>query len=125
MTISSIAGAGEFLPPASVPNNPATKVANNEDFVTTKTAALPQQVKTDTVQPEPEQVQEAVNQIQQFTQTLAQNLKFSIDEDTGKTVVKILDTQTQEVIRQIPSEEAITIARTLGKIQGLLFNDKA
>lgn len=73
----------------------------------------------------PEQVEEAVQQIEQFTQTLSQNLKFSIDEDTGKTVVKIVDIQTQEVIRQIPSEEAITIARTLGKIQGLLFNGQA
>lgn len=72
-----------------------------------------------------EQVEVAVNQIQEFTQTLAQNLKFSIDEDTGKTVVKIVDIQTQEIIRQIPSEEAISIARTLGKIQGVLFNGQA
>lgn len=73
----------------------------------------------------PEQVEAAVNQIQQFTQALAQHLKFSIDEDTGKTVVKIVDVQTQEIIRQIPSEEAIKIAGALGKIQGLLFNDEA
>jgi flagellar protein FlaG len=74
---------------------------------------------------ESEQVQEAVDQIQKYTESLARNLNFSIDEDTGKTIIKVLDTQTQEVIRQIPSEETISIARTLGKIQGLLFNDKA
>jgi len=74
---------------------------------------------------QPEQVEAAVNQIQQFTQTLTQNLKFSIDEDTGKTVVRIVDIQTQEVIRQIPSEEAIRIAGALGKIQGVLFNGQA
>ncbi|MCC6916200.1 flagellar protein FlaG [Nitrosomonas sp.] len=73
----------------------------------------------------PEQVKEAVDQIQQFTQTLTQNLKFSIDEDTGKMVIKIVDAQTQEVIRQMPSEEAIKIASALGKIQGLLFNGQA
>lgn len=73
----------------------------------------------------PEQVTEAVDQIQQFTQTLTQNLKFSIDEDTGKMVIKIVDAQTQEVIRQMPSEEAIKIASALGKIQGLLFNGHA
>ena len=70
-------------------------------------------------------VKEAVNQIQHFTETLAPNLQFSIDEETGKTVVKIMDAQTQEVIRQFPSEEAISIARALGKIEGLLFHDKA
>jgi flagellar protein FlaG len=70
-------------------------------------------------------VKQAVEQIQEVVNNLAQNLQFSIDEDTGKTVVKILDSQTQEVIRQFPTEEAISIARTLDKVQGLLFNDKA
>lgn len=71
------------------------------------------------------QVQQAVEQIQQTTEKLAQNLRFSIDEDTGITVIKVLDSQTQEVIRQIPTEEAISIARTLDNVKGLLFNDKA
>ena len=53
------------------------------------------------------------------------NLRFSIDEDTGKTIIKVVDTHTDEVIRQFPTEQAIEIARTLDKVQGLLFNDKA
>ena len=72
-----------------------------------------------------EKIRQAVDQIQSFTDNVAKNLKFSIDEDTGKTVVKLLDSQTQEVIRQFPTEEAISIARTLDKVQGLLFSDKA
>ena len=72
-----------------------------------------------------EEIQQAVDQIQSFTDNVAKDLKFSIDEDTGKTIVKILDSQTQEVIRQFPTEEAISIARTLDKVQGLLFSDKA
>lgn len=70
-------------------------------------------------------VEQAVEKIQATVNSLAQNLKFSIDEETGKTVIKVMDVQTEEVIRQIPSEEAIKIARTLDKIQGLLLNDKA
>ncbi|HQV89775.1 MAG TPA: flagellar protein FlaG [Nitrosomonas sp.] len=50
---------------------------------------------------------------------------MSVDQDTGKTVVKVMDIHTDEVIRQIPTEEAISIARTLDKVQGLLLNDKA
>jgi len=52
-------------------------------------------------------------------------LQFSIDEDTGKTIIKVMDVHTEEVIRQIPTEEAVKIARTLDKVQGLLFNGKA
>ena len=72
-----------------------------------------------------EQIKQAVQDIQGAVDNLAHNLRFSIDEDTGRTIIKVMDAHTDEVIRQIPTEEAIEIARTLDKIQGLLFNDKA
>jgi flagellar protein FlaG len=75
--------------------------------------------------PSPEQVQKAVAEIQRVVQPMAQNLQFSIDKTTGKTVVKIIDTSTNEVIRQIPSEEILAIARALDHLQGLLLRSKA
>lgn len=76
--------------------------------------------------PKPEeQVKEAVQKIQGVVDNLAHNLRISVDQDTGKTVVKVMDIHTDEVIRQIPTEEAISIARTLDRVQGLLLNDKA
>lgn len=72
-----------------------------------------------------EQVKQAVQKIQGTVDNLAHNLRFSIDEDTGKTIIKVTDAHTDEVIRQIPSKEAVEIARTLDKVQGLLFNGKA
>jgi len=66
-----------------------------------------------------------VQKIQGVVDNLAHNLRISVDQDTGKTVVKVMDIHTDEVIRQIPTEEAISIARTLDKVQGLLLNDKA
>ena len=76
--------------------------------------------------PKPEeQVKEAVQKIQGVVDNLAHNLRISVDQDTGKTVVKVMDIRTDEVIRQIPTEEAISIARTLDKVQGLLLNDEA
>lgn len=112
MITNSIAGNQ----PVPVPTSPANMIGINKTGDVANAVTQPAK---------PEQVQEAIDQIQKFTQTLAQNLNFSIDEETGKTVVKVMDTQTNEVIRQIPSAEAIDIARTIGKIQGTLFNDKA
>ena len=40
---------------------------------------------------------------------------------TGKTIIKVVDTATDTVIRQIPSEEAIAIAKSIDKMQGLLI----
>jgi flagellar protein FlaG len=55
----------------------------------------------------------------------ANSLQFSIDEDIGVTVVKVIDTESKKVIRQIPSEEVMDIAKALDKLQGLLVKQQA
>lgn len=72
-----------------------------------------------------EQIQKATAQIAKVVQAKASTLEFSIDKETDLTVVKVVDTQTQEVIRQIPAEEIIEIARAIDKLQGLLVRQKA
>jgi len=51
-------------------------------------------------------------------------LQFSIDKDIGKTIIKVVDSTTNEVIRQIPSEELVTLAKNMDKLEGMLFNQK-
>lgn len=70
------------------------------------------------------ELKDAIDKIEKVVQPVAQDLNFSIDEDTGKTVVKVIDSGTKEVIRQIPSEELIAIAHALDKLQGLLVKQK-
>ncbi|CAN0605577.1 unnamed protein product, partial [Ectocarpus sp. 12 AP-2014] len=41
------------------------------------------------------------------------SLQISVDGDLGSTIVRVLDTETDELIRQIPSEEFLQIARYL------------
>jgi len=72
-----------------------------------------------------EQLDNAVKAVQKFVQPLASNLQFSIDEETNIRVVKVVDIATKEVIRQIPSEEILQIAKALDRLQGLLFQQKA
>jgi len=72
-----------------------------------------------------EQVEQVVKEMKQVVAPMAQNLEFSIDQGSGHTVVKVIDTATQEVVRQIPSEELMSIARSIDKLQGLLLNRKA
>jgi len=67
----------------------------------------------------PDQVKQAVDALQEAFKPVAQDLQFSIDEDTGKTVVKIVDAVTKDVIRQIPGEEVLAIAKALGKLDKL------
>jgi flagellar protein FlaG len=55
----------------------------------------------------------AVSQINDHVQNLQRNLQFSVDDVTGRDVVTIIDSETEQVIRQIPSEEILEVARHL------------
>lgn len=77
-------------------------------------------------QPSQEQLQRAMESMKQTIETKAPNsLSFSVDDSTGKTIVKVTDAKTGEMIRQIPSEELLEIARSLDKLQGMLLRQEA
>jgi flagellar protein FlaG len=67
-------------------------------------------------------VQSANAYIQESTSS---NLQFSLDEESGRTVVRMIDTQTEEVLRQFPSEEMLAISKSIDRMQGLLINREA
>jgi len=73
------------------------------------------------------QVEDAVKKINDTIKMLNQGigLEFGVDEDTNIRLVKLIDTQSKEILRQFPSEEVINIAKALDKLQGLLVRDKA
>lgn len=73
----------------------------------------------------PGQLQQAVKMVNKFIEPVAQDLEFSIDKETGKSVVRVIDTETHQVLRQIPEEEMLAIARALDRLQGLLIKQKA
>ena len=72
-----------------------------------------------------EDVQKDLNKINDFVQARASNVQFVTDEDTGINVVKVVDTSTKEVIRQMPTVEALQIAKALDQLKGLLIRQKA
>jgi flagellar protein FlaG len=75
--------------------------------------------------PSSEQVAQAVKDINKAMQALSQDLEFSIDESSARTVVKVVDQTTREIIRQMPTKEALEIAEALDRVQGLLIRQKA
>ncbi|MCY1186843.1 FlaG protein [compost metagenome] len=62
--------------------------------------------------------------IQEFVQAAQRKLDFSIDDSTGRIVVKVIATDSGDVIRQIPSETALKLAQSLSQASSLLFDDK-
>jgi flagellar protein FlaG len=77
-------------------------------------------------QPSLEELKSAVAAINQVMQQSNRNLEFSVDTDTERTVVKMVDTSTGELIRQFPSETTLAISRGIDQFrQGLLLKQKA
>lgn len=70
-------------------------------------------------------LQQAIKEVQDALSPVARDLRFSIDEDSGATVIKIMDSATNKVVKQIPSEEMLRISQALEKLQGLLLNQTA
>ena len=71
------------------------------------------------------ELQKALEEVAKAVAPMAQSLQFSLDKDSGKTVVKVMDTDTNEVIRQIPSEEVLAISKAVDKLKGLLIKQEA
>jgi flagellar protein FlaG len=94
-----------------------------------RTAAAPVQTATAVEQtasiPTLGQVSQALKSINKALEDRSQSLEFALDEDTDRTVVKVLDRQTKEVIRQMPTEEALRISKALDQSHGLLIRQKA
>lgn len=70
------------------------------------------------------ELQSAVKEIQDFVQSLQRNLEFSVDDSTGTVVVKVVARDSGEVIRQIPSQTALELAKSLHDVNSLLFDEK-
>ncbi len=72
-----------------------------------------------------EEVQKKVHEINEQLQPLQMQMSFSVDKETQKVVVKIINGKTQEVVRQIPSEEALRISSHISRLLGVLFDENA
>lgn len=63
----------------------------------------------------PASVSQATREIADYMQSVSRALKISVDEDLGATVIRVLDPQTDKLIRQIPPEEALALARFIAE----------
>ena len=70
------------------------------------------------------QVRDAVQHINETLQSLNTSLSFVTDSATGIKIVSVVDSATNSVIRQMPSEEVVSVARAVNKSQGLIIHQK-
>ena len=126
MDISSLGAAGS---PIAQQSPPVLQAQGTVGPPAAQPATQTTQASSAQQMPSAEQVQQAIKTVQQMVQSQASNLQFSVDQATGKTVVTVVDTSTNQVIRQIPSKEMIAIAHAIDQMQtkgqGLMLTQQA
>jgi len=64
----------------------------------------------------------AIEQLNQRMRKFDRNVSFSLDKSTGKDVVRVVNSNNGEVIRQLPNEEKLNFIRNLDSMMGLIFD---
>lgn len=72
-----------------------------------------------------ESVRQAVQQANDALRQSAVGVEFSLDQGSGRVIVSVVDSETKEVLRQIPSEQMLAISRAIDNLRGLLIEQEA
>lgn len=75
--------------------------------------------------PSREAVVQAAKHIESFVKSVGRSLDFSVDPSTGDNVLRVLNPENGEVVRQLPAEETLRIARAVDYMQSVLVNQRA
>lgn len=131
MLIHNANNSNQALPPARLAPDGGPVSVVSASNIQTPPAALPEPQHTAVVpvaeqQPSAAQLKNVVEAINKTLQQANKNLEFTVDSKTQDPVVKLVDSETGDVIRQFPTEEALSIARAIDSFQlGLLIKQKA
>jgi len=127
MAIESISGVTQpVLIKGNEYQHQSAQVAEDSTNAATARNELPlKAVKSLSPMEEEKHLKDAADKANEFVKSINQELQFSVDKDTGQTVVKVMDKQSGDVIRQIPSKEMLELAKAMDTIQGLIIRKQA
>ncbi len=113
MKVDSAAVAGSIAPKV---NNSAEDIDRERKSKDVSSQIEPQS-KNNKVQPE-----EILDQIKSLTEDGAYSVRFEKDDKANQMVVRLVDVESGEMIRQIPPEELISLTETLQELRGSLID---
>lgn len=116
LNISQVSSTNLVSPKPSNTPPPAKEIASPQTMPAVQQQdAVPSQIELDN----------AVISLNEHMKSIRRDLNFSVDHDSGRVVVKVVDTQTKEIIRQIPSEEVMALVRGIKDYANRLFEAQA
>lgn len=116
--ISSRLPAVTLLRPTSVEKSGTsgkTLLETRQPVAADEPEAQAQAVESEPRQSDEDKIQASVTRLNEYVQNYHRELQFNVDEQSGRTVIKVVDAETDEVIRQIPAEEMLVLAQQLAE----------
>ena len=129
MSIAPVSGAGPSPVAAQgVSNNqpdPQLRAARQAAAVPDQPEVVKASAGAVAAEADPKEVQQRVEELNAAMKQHASSILFSIDEESGRTIVKVVDTDTDTVLRQYPSKELLAISKQIDKFQGMFIKTQA
>jgi len=120
---SDIGTIKAVLPPA-VQSSPAAPAGRTAQAGGTKDGSASSGHARQVVQDE-QPLNDVVSELNSLVRELHRELHFSVDDESGETIIKVVDRETDEVVRQIPSEDVVRLRQRLQEAAGAIFQDSA
>ncbi|MCG9729257.1 flagellar protein FlaG [Shewanella sp. Isolate13] len=108
-------------------NNSATDTEPLSDSVSISDANNAEQglLTQEAAKDEAEGLHDIASELTDMMSLMRKGLAFKVDEDSGRSVVSVMDVDSGDVIRQIPNEEALELAQKLNEVAGFLLKTEA
>lgn len=72
----------------------------------------------------PDKLEKVAQQLQNFMGEMNRSIQFKVDEDSGRNVIKVIDKESGDLVKQYPSEEVLGIVSKLAEATGVLIDFK-
>ena len=105
-------------------NMPAAEIRNPEQLNNDKNKKQEEKVVNSEDLKKREQIdtEEAIERIVNVAKFFNRKIRFEVEKDLDIMIVKVIDSETEEVIRQIPPKELVELSKNAKDIKGLLIN---
>jgi flagellar protein FlaG len=70
-----------------------------------------------------QRLQAAVDRLNEQMRETGRDLAFGIDEQIDRSIIKVTNTTSGELVRQIPSDEVLRVARSIEDLKGVLYDE--
>ncbi len=109
----------------TLPTKPASSLTDDTSLPPQETGA--EENKSHQADVNPTELEAVVKQLNAQAENISRSISFSVDQDSGKTVVRVFNSETDELIRQMPGDETLKLAASMqeGQANSLMFNTEA